>query len=725
MDDADATASQQSHWAYLATSYCSDSSKANLSPMQPILVNSTSYIRRAPSHPQRVNLQVPIYIKDTKVDPNIKTMAEFDFQVFRSVTFGTIFSMMAIFLVLFGAINNATRHVLAWMARNRHRPLACEPRWAQWLRQRVINPALLPNGRRMDHATWFGFLMVNYPSRLESMVLTLFITLNIVLLFPSYHLFADNSIMPGNTSLQLARYIAERGAQLSFSLLPMIYLFGGRNNILLWVTGWTYERFIVMHKWSARMMVFQAIVHSIACTWYTIHLTGWQGYCAKFQDDFFVWGVVATCVGCYILLMAMPNLRRAVYDLFLACHIVFVALFTIACWYHVQLIDDQMNVMFLYVSVGVWSFDRVVRLVRVLYLNVMLGIGRTGLRRVQVQAMHGHSEVLRITMDADKLAPFGKTRCLPGAYIYMYVPSVYFWQSHPFSVGPWHRVDADAAVQKKAMDFSMEYDNDDATTFVSRTTTFTMDSTSSHSTAVDGDMVDVPLDDAPPKEMSDAPYKDTFDLLIRPQGGMTRKLHDMVSKAPGCAMSIYALIEGPYGHFEPVLQYDTAIFVTGGVGCTATVPYLQYAVHHANKIAARRIVFYWTLQYEEQLTWAMQDVIDCLRAVNDRTARLTASEDDNIAKVASLAMDISIYVTRTKKPGPYSHDMDVDDEKELHGLTMTYGSRPKLDELVANVVDTAPGSVAMLYCGSSGMSDSARKITAQHGIPYFEEAFKW
>ncbi|ORX43035.1 hypothetical protein DM01DRAFT_1340897 [Hesseltinella vesiculosa] len=472
------------------------------------------------------------------------------------------------------------------------------------------------------------------------------------------------------------------------------------------------------------MMVFQAVVHSIACTWYTIHLNGWEGYAAKYSDPFFVWGVIATCLGCYILLMALPNVRRAIYDVFLASHIVFVGLFTVACWYHVKLIDDTMNVMHLYAAIGVWSFDRVMRLLRVLYFNIKIGLGTVELRKVKVKALQGQAEVLRVTVDAEKFMFFDKSRrCLPGAYVYVYVPSVYFWQSHPFSVGAWHReslsrnsgqgsqlVDIPLGLdigEKKSRDAVYLDFLDDAATMVSRSASSASKASKFSQATRASSMSDVTMVEQD---------KDTFDLLIRPQQGMTRKLYDMVSQAPGQEKEIYALVEGPYGHFEPILQFDTAIFVTGGVGCTATVPYLQYAVHcAANKIAARRIVFYWIIQHEEQLQWAMQDVLDCM-TTHERATRLF--------KHHRFILEASIYITRTKKPSSCSYDFDMD-EKPPKGLSVHYGRRPDLDALVATDVEIAPKSVAMLYCGSSGMSDQARKISARHGIPYFEEAFKW
>ena len=49
---------------------------------------------------------------------------------------------------------------------------------------------------------------------------------------------------------------------MSVANLPIFFLFAGRNNVLIWVTGWPYKDFQVFHKWIARIAVGGAIVHA-------------------------------------------------------------------------------------------------------------------------------------------------------------------------------------------------------------------------------------------------------------------------------------------------------------------------------------------------------------------------------------------------------------------------------------------------------------------------------
>lgn len=45
------------------------------------------------------------------------------------------------------------------------------------------------------------------------------------------------------------------------SSLPLLFLFGGRGNIFIILTGWSYRTFNVFHRWIARFLLLQAIVH--------------------------------------------------------------------------------------------------------------------------------------------------------------------------------------------------------------------------------------------------------------------------------------------------------------------------------------------------------------------------------------------------------------------------------------------------------------------------------
>jgi NAD(P)H-flavin reductase len=279
---------------------------------------------------------------------------------------------------------------------------------------------------------------------------------------------------------------------------------------------------------------------------------------------------------------------------------------------------------------------------------------------------------------------------MPGVFVYIYVPGVYFWQSHPFTIASWHQPSDHPLITTPGTSSSYG-------TMVIASPPLTNNKLSTH------------------RSLSG----NTFDLLIRPQQGMTKKLYQAVEKLGPGGGDMEVLIEGPYGHTHPLLQYDTAILIGGGVGCTATVPYLQEAVYNANVTATRHLIFIWVVQYDDQLSWAQDDIEECLDHIN-RTRTVSANDEaeSTASEKSSLALDVAVYVTRSAR------QLD-DPKKQQEGWNVAYGTRPDLDKLLGQYVETAPGSVAMLHCGPDRMSDQIRRISALHGIPYFEEAFNW
>lgn len=103
------------------------------------------------------------------------------------------------------------------------------------------------------------------PPRIETLTITAFLALNIVLCTVSYRITHGNLYWP-DESIQLWRYISDRTGILSFANFPILWLFGTRNNVLMWTTGWDFGTFNNFHRWIARISTIQAVVHSVGYT---------------------------------------------------------------------------------------------------------------------------------------------------------------------------------------------------------------------------------------------------------------------------------------------------------------------------------------------------------------------------------------------------------------------------------------------------------------------------
>ncbi len=114
------------------------------------------------------------------------------------------------------------------------------------------------------------------PPRIQSLTITSFVLLNIIFCTCSYPVIEGNIFWP-ELSAQYWRYVSDRTGIISMANLPLIWLFGTRNNTLIWLTGWGFGTYNNFHRWVARIATVQAVVHSIGYTemvWESEYLLG-------------------------------------------------------------------------------------------------------------------------------------------------------------------------------------------------------------------------------------------------------------------------------------------------------------------------------------------------------------------------------------------------------------------------------------------------------------------
>lgn len=66
--------------------------------------------------------------------------------------------------------------------------------------------------------------------------------------------------------------IGLRAALISTAQLPLVVLLAGKNNLIGYVTGVSYERLNVLHRWVARTLFLTATIHGFA------QVYGWSRY---------------------------------------------------------------------------------------------------------------------------------------------------------------------------------------------------------------------------------------------------------------------------------------------------------------------------------------------------------------------------------------------------------------------------------------------------------------
>jgi hypothetical protein len=93
--------------------------------------------------------------------------------------------------------------------------------------------------------------------------------------------------------VQVWRYFSDRTGIIAYYNLPLVFLMGTRNNLFIWLTGWSFSTFNVFHRWVARVFVLQGFLHSVG---YTVDIF-YDGGLAEYQSywvdgDWFYTGVM-------------------------------------------------------------------------------------------------------------------------------------------------------------------------------------------------------------------------------------------------------------------------------------------------------------------------------------------------------------------------------------------------------------------------------------------------
>jgi hypothetical protein len=364
------------------------------------------------------------------------------------------------------------------------------------------------------------------PTRGQAFFLSYFLVLNVVLSAVGFRSAQPNSWY-GSKSLELANYIGLRQGLLSFANLCLVFLYSSRNNVLLWVTDWSHETFLLLHRFLAGISTLQAILHSLL--YLQMYVVQYKMHSSESKLPYWYWGAIATISMSLLLPSSVLPIRRKLYETFLARHIVLSILVVVGCYLHIiDRFQHQWGYeVWIYVVLAIWGFDRIARLLRVI---------RNGIRTATITDID--DDYLWVSIDG-----------VPGngrAYLYFPTLTWRFWENHPFSVastllpirnGHGTTNEADGDIEKSAAAVQ------------------TCSTESSSEQGVHGG------------EPAFRAQKLGLTFLLRKRSGLTSLFKSR--------SSIPVLVESSYGRHPDLSHYTTLLCGVGGVGITAVLPLLR------------------------------------------------------------------------------------------------------------------------------------------------------
>lgn len=496
------------------------------------------------------------------------------------------------------------------------------------------------------------------------MAILVFVLLNIALCTCTYRLTEGNLYWP-EKSAQLLRYVSDRTGIISLVNFPLVWLFGMRNDALMWITGWGFGTYNAFHRWAARVATLQAVVHSLGYTFMILESSGWTGFLRYWTKHYFWNGELATIAMCALLVFSLYGIRRSHYEIFLITHILLsiVALWTM--YYHVEIFTNGEWNIFIWPCLVIWIVDRVFRAGRILAFNRHFWNNKASV------TYDPASNLVRMDVDGSKnwLTP------QPGTYYYIHVldDMLYAHQSHPFTLA---YTSSDTAESRSTP----------LSPLASRPSPHRTDS--DESTESDALLM-------PTKKQ----YASNLVFLIRPYDGFTSRLKSHCLLHP---KKLRVLIEGPYGHSESLHQFPNVLFIVGGTGVAVPLSHISRLLSSSSRTQSVKIV--WAVREHAFLTSVLRDFSGLLG--DERVDMEVHITQDKEVESEVLGEDLKSVRIVTKRPdvfGAVGHAAENTGQGSLA------------------IVACGPASMA-----DQARKASVKMLARGHrGVEYFEESFKW
>ncbi|KAJ5622711.1 hypothetical protein N7528_005943 [Penicillium herquei] len=407
-----------------------------------------------------------------------------------------------------------------------------------WVKNHIIYAPLFRNRHNREIQISQAINMGTLPSRFHAFLVVGIVAMNVALCVVTTPF--------GTQEDTLAGIVRNRtGTMATVNLIPLV-LMAGRNNPLIAILHVPFDTWNLLHRWLGRIVVLEALAHTFAWMVPKVQEGSWSVVGEAISgSSFLLSGFVTTCVLLALLVHSPSAIRHAFYETFIHLHFALAAVSMGFLWVHLNGLVAQ---TYLLVAIVFWALERATRLLILVYRNV--GYNST---TATVEAMPG--DAMRVTLRLARPWTFR-----PGQHIYLYVPAIGWWTSHPFSVS-W-----------------------------------------SESEQVFSDEKALPLAQ---QDLLRTPEKETLSLLIRRRTGMTDKLFQRAVNSIGSRVTLRAFVEGPYGNIHSMDSYGTVMLFAGGVGITHHVPFVRHLVagFAEGTVATRRLTLVWIIQSPEHLEW--------------------------------------------------------------------------------------------------------------------------
>jgi hypothetical protein len=375
---------------------------------------------------------------------------------------------------------------------------------------------------------------------------------------------------------------------------------------------------------------------------------------------------------------------------------------------HTSIFDGDYD-PYLWPLVAIWSFDRFLRIVRLVYGNFRVKFSGKILECTDsVVSYSAEANVIKIEVTP----AHSMIRPKPGQHHFIYKPfSLTGWENHPFTLGHWERESANTLLPLQVRGHIADSKEVRVSEYeISPVTELSCSTTSSIRDSQAGKLI----------------------FWVKPFDGWTKQIRGQCLKAENNRTKMRLLIEGPYGHNAGLDSFESVLIIVGGTGFAAGMPYIDEYLHNSktalmgndNGSRTRHLQLVWTCRNAAYIGDVCRNAL--APAFNRSDIRMefrtTRKDDSSAGTEASVKNEKDYGVIETVNFG--------------NDITITRG-RPDIPAIIQEAAEKytsrkAPtGKLAVFVCGPAGMADAARDSVCKvlragyHDVEYFEDAFGW
>lgn len=165
--------------------------------------------------------------------------------------------------------------------------------------------------------------------------------------------------LPNGLSFGDSQPLATRSGWLALGCMPFVFATSSKANMITVLTGVSYERLHVFHRWISYAFLVLALLHTFP---FIIHNISEGMMVMQFETSIFYWtGIIALLAQGWLTFASMTPLRRISYEFFKISHFIAALIFMLFLFFHC---DHTMSSWVYFIGTAAiylpcWLFSRI------------------------------------------------------------------------------------------------------------------------------------------------------------------------------------------------------------------------------------------------------------------------------------------------------------------------------------------------------------------------------